>query len=536
LCASLHKQKPKGSVLKKKKKKKKKNFDPCRFAQEEHIRSAISGEAIPTPVITVVEGWEDEEVAPFVAPRNMIHFVGDADEYWDADSEDERFVTANNAFMTSVRGESAKQKGQLTLELFERMVDRLEHMVGRGEVTLEDDENEQHHYGFGAMDDDRAGASGAGGDEHVPTSTRRRSKRAADRRSGGSLDAVTTALSDLAPRHIVQAVFAYWRCKRARLGRPLYRIYWPPVAWDDTNPYLTFRARLDTPIARRRKLREDRNTQHVMQKLRGQMQAAASLAALVLEREKKKRQLFEAQIGLLDQQMDYFRLPKVVRDDHEELVRRKFPRRIVEDVVAEAVRFRTVFPDPNDAPTVVAPVVAVAPPPVAADLDYGVNCRWLAFAQRVALEGECEGDTVVVPRVSRAGQVVLDPVSRDDVLQLMDKANLCAHVHGPHPHRHWQRRPSDMMMRLQRSLGAVQELGIVNGGIGVRGGTVLGEQGENGDDEDDEFDVGSGRLVEVVDDDGVAYGSELSCDEDFEERQYDEFLKRMGWECIAENE
>jgi len=40
---------------------------------------------------------------------------------------------------------------------------------------------------------------------------------------------------------VVPVVYHYWASKRARVGKPLCRRYWPAVTSSDTNPHQVFR-------------------------------------------------------------------------------------------------------------------------------------------------------------------------------------------------------------------------------------------------------------------------------------------------------
>lgn len=40
---------------------------------------------------------------------------------------------------------------------------------------------------------------------------------------------------------VVPVVYHYWASKRARMGKPLCRRYWPAVTSSDTNPHQVFR-------------------------------------------------------------------------------------------------------------------------------------------------------------------------------------------------------------------------------------------------------------------------------------------------------
>mmetsp|Transcript_14929 Transcript_14929/g.37829 ORF Transcript_14929/g.37829 Transcript_14929/m.37829 type:complete len:482 (+) Transcript_14929:307-1752(+) len=94
-------------------------------------------------------------------------------------------------------------------------------------------------------------------------------------------------------RHsVLQAVYDYWRKKRAAYGMPLLRRLQPPTSASDQNPYAVFRPR-DKPHRpqTRRRRENDVSSYEKMKALQSNMKAGRELLACVARRELKKREM-----------------------------------------------------------------------------------------------------------------------------------------------------------------------------------------------------------------------------------------------------
>jgi hypothetical protein len=308
-----------------------------------------------------VAGWDAQQTRPWARPEALI--VGeerDWPESYDIDAEDDQlFLDGYNRYA------AAKRLPELTAEAMESMVNKLERLTGK-----------QIDY--------------------------------------RSVVTVQKARQELQDHPVaVAAVHGYWYFKRLRLGRPLLREYWQPPAWDDANPFLNFRPRLDTPIARRRKLREERTNHAAAQRVRASMQKAAELVAAVIEREKMKRELLQCDEALLDLELTYAKRPKIEREDFLVRLRNGLTTARAEGFDGEAdVRlFRSVFPDPN-----CTDEEEEEEKEVDEEAELGRDLRHLRFVQWVRLEGVAP--FWGVPRLARGGRVVYDPLTIEDIARL----------------------------------------------------------------------------------------------------------------------
>lgn len=332
--------------------------------------------------IVEVPDWHAASVAPYALPKELIKYETVVEEVYDLEEDDEAFLAAyRNKWMVSARARELQQEGQeLSAPLMELIVHRLEMLTGRRDE----------------LDD-------------VP-----------DR------DVVVAALQDVAPAHVIEAVYGYWYFKRLRVGKALYRLCVPEPEWDNPNPFLTFRPRLDTPLARRRKLRDERQAQHVFRKLRDQMQSAASLLSLGRQREEAKHALLQAELDALEAETYRCCLPADVRAEVDELLRRgPLSERMDIDRLAEASLFRRVFPDPDSVPDSDDTDAENAPAPTtgnskwASERLFGRDLAHLAYALPVRLPGV--RPFLGVPRVSRSGAVVFDAVRAEELAALRDR-------------------------------------------------------------------------------------------------------------------
>lgn len=168
--------------------------------------------SIPTPHIEINENYDNEAHTRPNQPRAFIRYIPLSHENeenqleYNVDEDDEEWLRTNTDF-----GENAPKPSQLSLDLFEKMIDCLEK---------------------------RAGTSNS-----VP------------------LDQAVTILSEKLQIKqdyaMVKQVREYWLAKRKKLGKPLLRRYWPETPCNDTNPHLVFRPREKPEKYRLRKHRKN---------------------------------------------------------------------------------------------------------------------------------------------------------------------------------------------------------------------------------------------------------------------------------------
>jgi hypothetical protein len=318
------------------------------------------------------EYWLSQEVEPWERPEDYI-LCEEKPESYDCDEEDLRFVEAyNRKWMGSMRAKQSRKDGpKLTEGKMDYLINKLEQMTGKRAsvweiVNLEEAKEELKAFPFAMID----------------------------------------------------AVYGYWYLKRLKLNRPLLRANMVPTVWDDTNPYLTFRARLDTPIARRKKLREDKNAQQHALKVHSRLVKGKEIVALLKDRETLKREVVVNEEALFDQEINFVKMRKIDQEDF--LFRLQSGlwtmRNEVDDRVEQVETFRKSFPDPETLPEEEEREVRVE--------DLGVDLSYLSFVRRVTLPGITP--FLGIPRLSRVGQVYYDCVGRDDVERLKERL-----VHDP---------------------------------------------------------------------------------------------------------
>ncbi len=343
-----------------------------------------------------MDGWDTQQTRPWVQPEALI--VGeerDWPESYDFDAEDDQlFLDGYNRFAR------AKRLPELTTEAMERMMDKLERLTGRQ----------------------------------------------VDYRNVVGLSKVRQELETAGHPVAITAVHGYWYFKRLRLGRPLLREYWQPPAWDDGNPFLNFRPRLDTPIARRRKLREERLNHAAAQKVRASMQKASELVAAAVEREKMKRETVECDEALLDLEVANAKRPKIEREDFLFRLRNGLTTARAEgfDCEADVRLFRSVFPDPNCTDE----EREEEEEEEEEEEDWGRELRHLRFVRWVQLEGV--SPFWGVPRLARGGRVVYDPLTVEDIARL--RLRLVGSEPPPRP------RPKRRRPRMLYIANAIREL------------------------------------------------------------------------------
>ena len=343
--------------------------------REEHIRNAIKGEAIPVPVIAEVAV---EQAGTWRRPKRLIS-VDEPDEPYDLQDDDEAFLKAyNERWLPSRRAQEVLGAGAvaapLRAEVMEEIVERLERLTGREKDLT----------------------------KVVPLST------------------VHEELATVAPVSVLDAVHGYWYMKRLRLGKALLRANQTPPAWDDLNPFRTFRSRLETPNARRKQLRQDRQKQELVKKVRARLESAAELVTLVKKREVLKRHLVNNEyVGLEENVVPMVKRTKLEQEDFDfRMVSGLDSARATDfDPVQHVEQYRATCPDPDD-------LAAATADENACDgnneqMPLKGDAKYLSHMRPVRLPGITP--FLGIPRLSPAGQVVYDPVGVAEVRAWKDQ-------------------------------------------------------------------------------------------------------------------
>lgn len=217
---------------------------------------------------------------------------------------------------------------------------------------------------------------------------------------------------------MISVVHGYWYLKRLRIDRPLLPENQRPPAVEDANPFKNFRLRIDTPIARRRKLREDRAEYAAVEKMKSDLLKAMELTGMVREREQKKKELVVCEEEMFQLEAAHAKKRKIEREDDLYRMRSGLwgARDESFDCTADAEVFRSLFPDPNE---------AVMPEEDGTEEHLPLEMRHLAFVKLVHLPGV--SPFWGIPRLSRrgGGHAVYDPVSMRDVEALLIETQPC---------------------------------------------------------------------------------------------------------------
>jgi hypothetical protein len=336
--------------------------------------------------IVDASGWAEQPVKPWI-PRVALIESAEIPFLYDAEEDDIRFV-----------GSLAKQFVKpLSLDVFEIMIAHLEHLTGSKEDLT----------------------------EVIP------------------LAKAKAELSFLAGNATLVAVYGYWYLKRLRLDRALVPENELPPAVDDLNPFKNFRRRLDTPIARRRKLREDRAEYGSGERMKTELMKAAALVALVRDRELAKKDLVVGEEDWFDVEAFQAKKPKVEQEDFHYRLRSGLwgGRSLSFDSEADVYEFRHVFPDPN---------CLEVDEEECTEEPLPLEMRYLAFVKFVSIPGVTS--FWGIPRVSRRGQVVYDPLTLQDVELLLERDPV-----RPENVKRW---------RLKRIAGAIRALRALRDGCG----------------------------------------------------------------------
>lgn len=403
--------------------------------REEHIRGAIHGEEIPIPVIETTSGWDELPVAPWHRPDALLAAVEPPESY-DLEEDDLMFLQAHNTLWNpSRRAQQTRKAGfEITPEFLEHALQRLEEITGRtpspGLVI--------------------------------------------------SLTGAQDALGEEAPSHVIEAIYGYWYFKRLRLGRALLRVNMPPPAWDDPNPFLTFRPRLDTPIARRRKLREERELQIQGRKLRAQIHGGVELVSLVNQRENMKRSMVRNEEALFDLDVTLARRSQVERDDFAFRLNSGLHDARDEnfDPLADVAAYRLLCEDPQflKRPDPTESWEWLRQGEIAAQTDckrrrFGLELEHLAYMRVIRLPGVAP--FLGVPFLWRSGRVVYSPVSVSELRELKDRLFHEDSLEATLTQRLKVRQQRNPMGRLQLLVEYLKMLGTSSGE-----GSSLEEEGD----------------------------------------------------------
>jgi hypothetical protein len=204
---------------------------------------------------------------------------------------------------------------------------------------------------------------------------------------------------------VIAAVHGYWYLKRLRLDRPLLPENERPPGVEDDNPFKNFRRRIDTPIARRRKLREDRAEYATVEKMKSDLLKATELVGMIREREEKKKELVVCEEELFELEAAHAKRRKVEREDFLFRMRSGLwgVRDEAFDCEADVEEFRRVFADPN-----------IVEEEDGTECHLPLELKHLAYVRLVHIPGV--SPFWGIPRLSRRGSgVVYDPVTLQDV-------------------------------------------------------------------------------------------------------------------------
>ncbi|KAK8792946.1 hypothetical protein WA158_005110 [Blastocystis sp. Blastoise] len=156
--------------------------------------------SIPTPTIITDPHYDSQEYTRAVQPRAYIKYIplSHEAEYnqieYNLDEADEEWLRNNPDF-----GDNASESSQISLEIFEKMIDVIDKQAG------------------------------VINDISIDTVERLFVEKLQFHRD----DSLT----------IAEKVHDYWLAKRKKLGKPLLRRYWPVTSITDSNPHLVFRPR-----------------------------------------------------------------------------------------------------------------------------------------------------------------------------------------------------------------------------------------------------------------------------------------------------
>jgi len=250
--------------------------------REKHIQDLLnkaiytnSQVEIPTPVVKVVEGYDTEEIAPFIRPQYYIRVNEKTPEEfdqlvdYDLEDEDVKFLDT-----VPVKG-LTESKLEVLLDRFEKEANKVDNVppLKQMEQTVDTEELK------------------------------------------------TPAL---------QQVYEYWKTRRNRLGHPLNMRYLKPPEPEDPSPYKAFRPRTDDMKKIRKSRKNDQPSLQKLRQMRQEMERARTILEQIKKREKLKmdkvtymRRIFELQMELVQNEPD--KVAQFITPDEEELFDEPLP-------------------------------------------------------------------------------------------------------------------------------------------------------------------------------------------------------------------
>lgn len=102
---------------------------------------------------------------------------------------------------------------------------------------------------------------------------------------------------------VIHDVYNYWVQKRSKLKRPLLRRFWPVTSTDDTNPHLVFRPREKEKYKLRKKRQNDMDAYLKLKQLRSDFDNLRAVLDLVRHREELGRTHLRLQVDLFQQRL-----------------------------------------------------------------------------------------------------------------------------------------------------------------------------------------------------------------------------------------
>lgn len=239
---------------------------------------------IPVPHINTVETYERDVPATYNVPCSFVRYRRSSLEEWNdklayvSDAEDEIWLKNNTKFGGACQsvGDSDETTGplqrrpQLTLALFERILDILEKATGfEAIVSVQKAESLIH--------------------ADIPQLFQMFPMK-------GRPGVTTTKI-------VIHDSYTYWLQKRSKLKRPLLRRFWPVTSTDDTNPHLVFRPREKEKYKLRKKRQNDMDSYRKMKQLRNDFDNLRAILDLTCRREELNCLHAKLQVDLFRQRL-----------------------------------------------------------------------------------------------------------------------------------------------------------------------------------------------------------------------------------------